>query len=80
MAEAMAGSILAAYRELGEKRTEYMEEYRKNCVTIGRNVEFGIEGKRLRGTAFSIDEEGALIIRLENGELYTLRFGEASVV
>ncbi len=80
IAEAIAGGILEAYRELGSKRASYMDEYRQNCVTLGKGVEFMLDGQKRRGLAEAIDEEGALLIRLVNGSLFTLRFGEASVV
>ncbi len=80
IAEAMARAIYEAYLELDEKREEYMEEYRSSCMTLGRRVEFTLGGKTLRGRAQSIGRDGSLGILLDNGEMFSLRFGEASVI
>jgi BirA family biotin operon repressor/biotin-[acetyl-CoA-carboxylase] ligase len=80
LAEAMAVSIYSAYKELGTKRAEYMDEYRRRCINIGKTVEFTLKGVKRRGAAEAVGDDGALLIRLENGELFTLRFGEASIV
>lgn len=80
IAEAMARAIYEAYLELDEKREEYMEEYRSSCMTLGRRVEFTLGGKTLRGKAQSIGRDGSLGILLDNGEMFSLRFGEASVI
>jgi BirA family biotin operon repressor/biotin-[acetyl-CoA-carboxylase] ligase len=80
IAEAIAKAIYQAYCELGDMRDAYMQEYRASCVTLGRTVEFSVGGKIHRGRALSIGNDGSLDILLDGGELFSLRFGEASVV
>lgn len=60
------------------KIPEHMEEYRMNCATLGRPVHFILNGEQHSGIASAIEEDGALLIRTEEG-LYRLAAGEASV-
>lgn len=63
----------------GDGTRGYLEEYRQRCFVLGRKVSFTRNGETMRGEALSIDEQGGLIIRLENGEDLTLTYGEISV-
>ncbi len=58
---------------------EYMEEYKKKCVTIGQRVFFEQDGIRYEGEAASIADNGALIIRQDSGAEIPVSFGEVSV-
>lgn len=54
-----------------------MEEYRSRCHTLGRRVAFNDGGERLVGTAVDISpDEGALLVRLEGGEVRRVSSGE----
>ncbi len=79
----IAGEITACffdmYRSLKKKRKEYMSEYRKRCVTLGKMVEYTRDGKQLRALAVTVDNEGALVVR-QGGRMESLRFGEVSIV
>ncbi|NLO46778.1 MAG: biotin--[acetyl-CoA-carboxylase] ligase [Clostridiales bacterium] len=68
------------YRSLKENRRKVMSEYRKKCVTIGNIVAYTRDGKQLRALAETVDFEGALVVRKDNGQLDKLRFGEVSIV
>ncbi len=50
-------------------RAEVIEEYRKRCVTLGREVSFTLNGKNVRAFAKSVNMNGALICENESGEL-----------
>lgn len=58
---------------------EYMEEYKKKCVTIGQRVFFEQDGIRFEGEAVSIADNGALIIWQDSGAEIPVSFGEVSV-
>lgn len=57
-------------------RGQYMEQYRKYCSTIGLRVGGG-DGKR--GTAVGVTDEGALILKNDEGNTEYWRFGEVTV-
>lgn len=62
------------------KPDEYMEEYRRHSMVIGKEITFGAVGETPKpATALGIDDGGGLIIRLPNGEVKTLCTGEISI-
>lgn len=66
------------YLENPESR-EWLEDYREHSCVLGRRVAWGSEGVLHEGFAESIDADGALLIRAENGELIRLHTGEISL-
>ncbi len=78
---------LAADLEAGNIAS-YIEEYRRNCQTIGREVtllwregksEFSQLGEHTQGFASDIDDTFGLIIQYPDGKSEILRSGEVSV-
>jgi BirA family biotin operon repressor/biotin-[acetyl-CoA-carboxylase] ligase len=56
-----------------------MVQYRDYCCTIGQEVSI-LQGDTVRhGTALSVDSEGALVIRYEDGSTGTVNSGEVSI-
>lgn len=56
-----------------------MAAYRKDCVTLGRQVVLTGGDAPQPGTALDVDDAGALLVRLENGTVRTVNSGEVSV-
>lgn len=56
-----------------------LEEYTALCATIGRNVSFFKNSQQISGTAEKIDGKGEIVVRLEDGTLYTVNSGEVTV-
>lgn len=58
---------------------EWMEAYRQNCITLGKEVQI-IRGEEVRqGFAEDMDDTGALVIRFADGKRETVDSGEVSV-
>ena len=57
-------------------REAVLAEYRESCVTLGRRV---LLSDGTEGEAQAIGEDFALLVRLEDGTLRTLRSGEATL-
>ena len=57
----------------------FLGEYKKSCVTLGRNVSFERDGVRLSGKAVGVSSEGELVVALPDGPLTTVYSGEVSV-
>ena len=56
-----------------------MEQYRNDCITIGQQVSIHRGDQIYYGQALSVDAEGGLLIRYDNGETATVTSGEVSV-
>ena len=56
-----------------------LRQYRRDCVTLGRDISL-VRGEEVRrGHALDIDGEGALIVRMEDGTVQTVNSGEVSI-
>lgn len=79
---ALAAAMLAALEEMSRfllpDRKVIMTRYRADCVTLGKAVQ--LHGQRT-GSAFALDadDDGGLIVRLEDGTVHTVQSGEVSV-
>lgn len=79
LAAALVEELYQLGRELGGDLTPWVEEYRRRCVNLGREVRLlWTEGQK-RGRALDIDDKFGLVVRLEDGTCTTVRTGEASV-
>lgn len=80
----LAAAIL---RELDEdytrvcagKFSEISAEWEEHCGTIGKGVTVQIGDRKIRGRAESLDDEGALILRTEHGQLQRITGGDVTV-
>lgn len=60
-------------------KTEMMEKYRKNCVTLGRDISILRADEVRHGHALSVDDDGGLVVRLADGSIETVQSGEVSI-
>lgn len=58
---------------------DFLSEYRRRSLLIGRKIGFFQGGKEYGGTAVDIDERARLVVRLDSGELTALSSGEATL-
>lgn len=65
------------YHEMESK--EYLDQYRERCFVLGQNIFFKRNNEELEGKAISIDDEGGLVVEIEDGESFTLSYGEISI-
>ena len=80
IAAELIDNVLDMYKNIREKRSEYMQEYRKRCVTLGKTVEFTRDNKPIEAVAEGIEDDGTLSVRLKNGQKLAIRFGEVSII
>lgn len=60
-------------------KADTMDRYRRDCVTLGRQI-LVIRGEEQReGQALSLDDDGALTVRFADGRMDTVLSGEVSV-
>ena len=67
------------YERIRRGDFSYMEEYRLRSVVLGRRVTLVRDGVIDSGVAVSVDDEGALHVRCDDGSEKALRSGEISL-
>jgi len=79
VAAAMIRSLEEMSRELFTRKEPIMEFYRSRCITLGKYV-CVFSGDTVRhGTAEDMDDDGALLIRFDDGHTETVGAGEVSI-
>lgn len=79
----IAAEMINAFSEmdsalLAEKQM-IMQDYRKDCITIGQDVSV-VKAEQIRhGKALDVDEDGALVVRFPDGTVEAVNSGEVSV-
>ncbi|NLK22169.1 MAG: biotin--[acetyl-CoA-carboxylase] ligase [Epulopiscium sp.] len=56
-----------------------LREYKRNCLTLGKDVKIIERAGEFTGKALDVSKEGELIVQKENGEMVTVLSGEVSV-
>jgi len=57
----------------------WLPEYRPLCLTLGREVRVIAQNGDFTGKALDVDDEGELLVEMQNGGRQTVRSGEVSV-
>ena len=55
------------------------DEWEAQCATIGNDVTIQIGGRKVRGRAESLDDDGALLVRTEHGHLERITGGDVTL-
>lgn len=80
---ALAKEILRAmddlYRDFPQEKAQYLEQYRRDCLTLGRPVTVLRSSGARNGFATGINEDFSLTVRWEDGTEEALSAGEVSV-
>ena len=71
-------SELDAMRGSGASIADYAAEYRRKCVTVGRQVTVRYGDSTVIGTAAAIDDRFGLVVDTDSGRI-TVRSGEATL-
>lgn len=79
----LAAEMIRALHRMEETlltgRDEMMARYRADCITLGKEISILRGEDVFHGSALNIDAEGALIVRLDTGEIQTVNSGEVSI-
>ena len=79
VAAAMLTSLHRMHGHLLTGQTEMLAQYRRDCVTLGKDISL-LRGDSVRhGFALDVDNAGALVVRYEDGSLEHVSSGEVSV-
>ena len=71
--------LLSISHGLLTDKNQIMEQYRENCITLGKEVSIAQGDSVFHATALDIDEDGGLVVQLPDGNTKTVAFGEVSV-
>lgn len=78
----VAAVIAEEFEKIFDEKTDsrgVLEEYRRRSVVIGREITIFRENELVRAAALDICEDGALLVRYENGFTAKLCGGEISI-
>ena len=76
----VAASLIGALQQMDLSGKEtMMDRYRKDCITIGKEISLLRAEEVSHGYAISVDDDGGLVVRFDNGEVKTVQSGEISV-
>lgn len=81
-ARVAAAMVKALYRmdeTLLSGKDAMLETYRRDCVTLGKEVALLRDGEIRRGHAWGIDGDGALLVSFPDGHTEAVQSGEVSV-
>ena len=79
LAAAMIEELYRLSESLGGDLTDWVEEYRRRCVTLGKDVQLLWTEGRETARALDIDSQFGLVVRRSDGSVTTVRSGEVSV-
>ena len=75
--------MIRAFNRLGEDLggdySRYLADYRRDCVTIGKQVQLLWQDRRETVEALDVDDQFGLVVRHEDGHTEVIRSGEVSV-
>ena len=79
LAAAMMESLARMSHTLLTQKSSMLARYRKDCITLGKEISL-VRGQEIRrGVALDIDEDGALIVELPDGTRQIVNSGEVSI-
>ena len=82
-APALAASVILSLKQMWDSllsgKEEMLREYRRRCVTLGKEISL-VRGDEIRhGTALDVDVDGALLVRFPDGHVAPVSSGEVSI-
>lgn len=72
-------SLLAMSDQLLSHREAILAQYRKDCVTLGKEISIVTPSSLRHGIAADIDQDGALVVDFSDGHRETVNSGEVSI-
>ena len=64
---------------INNRPEEYMCDYRKYCVTLGKQVDYNLNNEKISGVAIDVTDKGYLVVDTKNG-MFTLNSGDVITV
>ncbi len=77
--ERLAASLINGIMDALPQVPAHMVDYRARCVNLGQQVRFEYQGQERSGIALDVDDQGALLVRTDQGVLRLLA-GDVSLI
>ena len=77
MVKAVLDEFFAIYEKL--ETSNYLEEYKKRLILLGKDITFQKEGKTLVAKVLDIDENCSLVVKTLEGETVNISSGEVTL-
>ena len=75
----MIEELFFMYEQLFTAKSALMAEYKRNCITLGKDIQVLRADSIRPGKAIDLDEDGGLIVEYSDGTKETVASGEVSV-
>lgn len=79
VAAAMVEALWQMDRKLLTDKAHILDQYRADCITLGREIALMRGNEARYGKAMDIDDEGALVVRFSDGRTEAVSSGEVSI-
>ena len=79
LAAEMIAALVRLMADLGGELTPYLRKYRRDCATLGQEVQLLWRERRERAFAEDLDDQFGLVVRYADGRREVIRSGEVSV-
>ena len=79
MARALIGELDRMMADFPGRKADYLEEYRRRCVTTGHRVRVLSPGRERLGFARAINGDFCLVVEFEDGSVEAVSGGEVSI-
>ena len=79
VAAAMMESLCRVDSILLTQKPTLLDQYRKDCITVGQEISLLRGGEVRHGKALDVDDEGALVVAFADGHTEAVNSGEVSV-
>lgn len=79
LAAAMAEALYAMSHRLLTGKEQTMKQYRRDCITVGREISLHRGTEIRHGTAVDVDDDGALLVEFSPGHVEAVNSGEVSI-
>ena len=79
VAAAMMDALATMDSQLLTEKSAIMQQYRQDCVTLGKEISILRGDDVFHAQALDIDEDGALIVRYQDGREDAVNSGEVSI-
>lgn len=75
----MAAGLICGLISPDDKTSCFLDEYRKRCFVIGKNIEYTENNNKYCAEAIGIDNSGCLVVKDSHGNKKILNSGEISI-
>ena len=79
LAATMAEALYAMNHRLFTGKEQIMDQYRRDCITVGREISLHRGTEIRHGTAVDVDDDGALLVEFTPGHVEAVNSGEVSI-